>query len=113
MRKKPKLILVGIFLLILSFGPMILNMNKELDKDDSLKSGVMDKSVKDIDIDPPKNSGLWIMSNITIDDDGGTYGALNWIQAEAEDWCSGQGTWSNPYIIENITIAAGGSGNGI
>jgi len=38
----------------------------------------------------------------------------NWSWALDQDWCHlGDGSRSNPYIIENITIDAGGSGSGI
>ncbi|MFX1257689.1 MAG: nitrous oxide reductase family maturation protein NosD [Promethearchaeota archaeon] len=37
----------------------------------------------------------------------------NWSNAVTYDWCSGSGTFNNPYVIENVTIDAGGSGSGI
>ena len=49
-------------------------------------------------------SGYWDLtgSPISIDDTNPTnnwaYTALNY------DWCSGSGSWSDPYIIENVTI---------
>ena len=30
----------------------------------------------------------------------------NWSGTTSFDWCSGDGSWSNPYIIENVTINA-------
>ena len=33
--------------------------------------------------------------------------------ASSYDWCSGSGSLSDPYIIENVTIDAGGTGSGI
>ena len=110
MGKKPKIILIGMFFLLLSVGTMLLNTNKEINKDASLKSDVMDQPIKEIDINTPKDSGFWDLNNITIDDDGGTYGALKWDQAVAEDWCYKQ---NGLYIIENVTINAGGTGDGI
>jgi len=56
-----------------------------------------------------KRAGYWEISPIYIDDTDPSY---NWsITAATYDWCSGNGTWSNPYIIENVTIDGGGSGN--
>ncbi len=53
----------------------------------------------------PKSSGYWTMNFIHIDD--------NWsATATTYDWCSGDGSWSNPYIIENVTINASGSPTG-
>jgi parallel beta-helix repeat protein len=31
---------------------------------------------------------------------------LNWTIANQSDWCSGSGTWGNPYLIENMIINA-------
>jgi len=60
-----------------------------------------------------KLSKYWDLtgSPIFIDDDNPTY---NWaITAATYDWCSGSGTWSDPYIIENVTINGQNSGSGI
>jgi len=51
-----------------------------------------------------KTSGYWELSPIVINDSGG--GDYTWVQAKTEDWCSGSGTWNNPYVIENVTINA-------
>ena len=37
----------------------------------------------------------------------------NWSVAVDYIWCTGSGSWADPYIIENITIEAGVSGSGI
>ncbi|MFX1567355.1 MAG: right-handed parallel beta-helix repeat-containing protein [Promethearchaeota archaeon] len=38
----------------------------------------------------------------------------NWsATASAKSWCSGDGSWDNPYIIENVTIDCLGTGSGI
>ena len=34
---------------------------------------------------------------------------LNWTDAGLSDWCSGSGSWDNPYLIENIIINASNS----
>jgi len=58
-----------------------------------------------------KSSGYWILSPFIIDDTGG--GDYTWAQAAAlpAGWCSGSGTWSDPYIIENVTIDGENSGS--
>jgi parallel beta-helix repeat protein len=33
-------------------------------------------------------------------------GAHNWTWAQSQPWCTGNGTWEDPYIIENLTINA-------
>jgi len=45
-----------------------------------------------------KNSGNWEISPITIN------GASWEFLSSTYEWCSGNGTWQNPYIIENVTI---------
>ena len=49
-----------------------------------------------------KNAGHWEIGPIEIDDDDPT---KNWSLIEATyDWCSGSGTWNDPFKIENTTI---------
>jgi len=58
---------------------------------------------------------LWNLNNqftdpIIIDDFGG--GNFTWSEASSQlAWCSGSGTWSDPYVIENVTIEGQGSGS--
>ena len=37
----------------------------------------------------------------------------NWTTAASYEWCSGDGSWKNPYTIENVTTDASGSPTGI
>ncbi len=64
------------------------------------------------EIDGPRSSGFWVMEPLHIKDSGGG-GDYTWAQAVLEDWCNGSGTLNYPYVIENITIDAGWSANGI
>ena len=51
-----------------------------------------------------ETAGYWDLTGtpIEIDDSDIT---KNWsITASTEDWCSGSGTWNDPYLIENVTI---------
>ncbi|HUW89437.1 MAG TPA: right-handed parallel beta-helix repeat-containing protein, partial [Candidatus Nanopelagicaceae bacterium] len=59
----------------------------------------------------PKSSGFWIMGPLHIDDTGGS--GYTWAQAVLLDWCSGNGSLLNPYLLENITIDANWLDNGI
>ncbi|MFX1573622.1 MAG: nitrous oxide reductase family maturation protein NosD [Promethearchaeota archaeon] len=52
-----------------------------------------------------KSSGEYTESFIHID--GSMPG--NWTATTSYDWCSGDGSWSNPYVIENVTIDASNS----
>lgn len=56
-----------------------------------------------------RSAGSWNLTgtNIIIDD---LDPARNWSYTESNyDWCSGSGTWSDPYVIENVTINGEGS----
>ena len=59
----------------------------------------------DSNLKPPRISGYWTTNFIHIDG--------NWSQTEGSySWCSGDGSWSNPYTIENVTIDASTSPTG-
>ena len=56
-----------------------------------------------------KKAGFWELSEIYIEDDDPL---KNWaITAATEPWCSGSGTWIDPFIIENVTINGQNSGS--
>ncbi len=58
----------------------------------------------------PKSSGFWIGVPINIDDAS----AFDWDYYNTTyTWINGAGTWSNPYVIENVTIDANGGSYGI
>jgi len=50
-----------------------------------------------------RSNGSWVItSTIHIDDSNSS---INWSKTAADNpWCSGTGTWNDPYLIENITI---------
>ncbi|MFX1236198.1 MAG: NosD domain-containing protein [Promethearchaeota archaeon] len=55
-----------------------------------------------------KTSGYWtIYGPIVIDE----LGSFSWADAVNEEWCSGNGTLNDPYIVENITVDALNSGS--
>lgn len=88
------IIIVFLSIFIISFNtPMFLN-----DNDNTL--------IRDLN-----SSGSWNLSPLIIDDSGS--GDYTWSQAVLQPWCSGSGTINNPYVIENITIDAVDSGNGL
>ncbi len=84
------------------FGNVLAGNNSSIEISDEKKSS------------PPKASGSWFLENITIDPTGATSGSLTWAEAVAlpAGWCSGAGTWSDPYVIENVTIDASTSPTG-
>jgi len=103
-RKKQKIVRV-FFLLVLFFvgnyylGNLINNkVNHEID------------SYTLTNLDILRTSGYWNLPPFVIDDSATGVGAQNWTWAETQPWCSGSGTFEDPYIIENVTID-GGWGN--
>jgi len=57
------------------------------------------------------DSNTNIYYRILIDDSDPNF---NWSKTAAEnEWCTGSGTWSDPYVIENLYIDAQGFGGGI
>lgn len=78
-----------LFLLLLDFGMVSTNLDDN-ELDDILKS-----------------SGYWnIPFNVHIYN--------NWSETALNyEWCSGSGTWTDPFIIENITIDSQYAGNSI
>jgi parallel beta-helix repeat protein len=94
MKNKNQLILIGIVILFFALGSIILNtevkpINHDLTKDN-------------IDSGPPRKSGKynWVLGYEILDN--------NWTDAVAEGWCSGNGKFNDPYIIENVTFDGGG-----
>ncbi|MFX0164777.1 MAG: nitrous oxide reductase family maturation protein NosD [Candidatus Hodarchaeota archaeon] len=57
----------------------------------------------------PKNAGTWELSPFEIDATATGVGGHNWTWAVSQMWCTGLGTWNNPYVIEDLTIDGGGS----
>jgi len=60
-----------------------------------------------------KLAGYWNLTGAPIFIDGSAtgIGAHNWTWAESQAWCNGSGTWSDPNIIENVTIDGQNSGS--
>ena len=76
-----------------------------------LSSNFFQRDANDISV--PKSSGSWIMGPIYIEDLLGMGSQYTWDEAVLEPWCSGSGTLLEPYILENITIDAGGNQSAI
>jgi len=77
-------------------------------------NNISDGIVEDTRIDTPQLS--WFnnsMNPIYIDASATGVGAQNWTWASSKPWCDGDGSWSNPYILENMSINAAGSDVGI
>jgi len=61
-----------------------------------------DRNLQTVKLDDIQSSGINFVNPIFINDTDSNY---NWSKTAAEnDWCSGSGSWSDPYVIQNITI---------
>ncbi len=67
------------------------------------------------DINSPFSSAFWINTSIIIDENAitNTSHSGNWNWAVDQDWCRGEGTLINPYIIENMTFVANSDTDGL
>ena len=86
-----KLIFLSIFFIILIFIIPARNEFKETTQ--NLNSKI------DMNLNPLSSDSWSNFTFIHITN-------LNWSIAETYDWCQGNGTITNPYIIENLTINA-------
>ena len=100
MKKILKLILfLGLIFILLPLTIQFSNINQTID----IKYSENEKKIK--------NSDFWDLTGTQIDIDDSVptkdwaYTALNY------DWCTGKGTWMDPYVIENVTIDGLRSGN--
>ncbi len=84
-------IFFGILFIVIINGS-IFKYNLEINESDNLENN--------IDSIPPVSATNH--DPIIIDDDGG--GDYTWEEAINESWCSGNGTFTNPYVISNLEI---------
>ncbi len=62
----------------------------------------------------PKSSKFWDLTGTPIFINNSDTGNTDWATINSTyDWCNGAGTWSDPYILENITIDCQGTSSGI
>lgn len=97
MKSNKNTVVLIVLILIFAF-PVILAANFN-----NFASTTDESLIADIDSNL-KGAGYWYLTDspIFIDDSDPNY---NWSKTASENnWCNGEGTLSNPYIIENITI---------
>jgi parallel beta-helix repeat protein len=88
-----------LLLLLPLVSPLLSSISKE--NEVSLFNDAQD------DTSIPKSSNFWVLEPLHIEDTG-VGGNYTWAEAVLQDWCSGAGTLNEPYLLENITIDAGG-----
>ncbi len=108
MKKDNKFLLLSIFFFIF-LVPIILSNGIINNLNENNRYNVYSRDNVDTNL---RISGFWKYSSIHIDDMG-LNGNGSWTWASAQPWCSGSGTWNDPYIIENIEIDAISIANGI
>ena len=106
MKSNAKLVILILITLgiVFALSPIIstnLNFNVENSEDSSGKINDFTFDHENVKLSP-------ISGKIYIDDNDPNY---NWTVAKAAGKCTGQGTYSNPYIIEDFIIDGGGGGS--
>ena len=79
---------------------LISTINTKNITDDKRINGGTSEIQDETNLNNPKTSRSWWNNFSFIHIDG------NWSTAAGYEWCRGDGSWSNPYVIENITIDA-------
>jgi len=97
-----KIIVILSILVILLFPLFFLN--------EGLKAKLLvENSFEDAENDKTnlKTTGFWDLTGTPIYIDGNS----DWDTIVTEPWCTGAGTWNDPYIIENVIIDGENSGS--
>ncbi len=106
---KKKLIFFLVISSLFITSTIFLNQKISLNSTENCKIGANGA------FDNTKSSKSWTVSPIFIDNSPSYEpGSMTWATFNSTyEWCNGKGTKDEPYIIENVTIDAGGSGSGI
>ncbi len=109
MKSSIKITLLLFFGLFLAVSNISNNNNNNNFSTDKINDGLSVEHEDNTFLKSPKQSGYW--DNFSFIHITGS----NWSTAASYEWCSGSGSKSNPYTIENMTIDASSSptGNGI
>ncbi|NVM36077.1 MAG: right-handed parallel beta-helix repeat-containing protein [Candidatus Lokiarchaeota archaeon] len=105
MRKKSK---INLIIITLAIALAFLSINNYNIIDDQGNNGAINEIQDESNLKSPSKSGSYSESFIHIDG--------NWSHTVGNyTWCSGDGSWGNPYVIENVIIDASSSpaGSGI
>jgi len=102
--RKTKIIIFITIGILFAFLPIFINNPRFIARDRDITSNYRDE----FDHDNLKISA--VSGSIYIDD---TNPSSNWSVAKDAGICTGNGTYSEPYVIEDLVIDGGGSGSGI
>lgn len=102
-QKKIKIAILFLVIFILTFSYLIKTEFRRYHVDDDL-------IFENYPEPKLKGAGFWDLTGSPIYINNNDP-ARNWaITAATNEWCSGSGTWNDPYIIENVTIDGQGAG---
>ncbi|MFX1355265.1 MAG: hypothetical protein ACFFGP_15025, partial [Promethearchaeota archaeon] len=76
---------------------IIFSISTQIDIDNFIETSQEDLKIREFNLESAEFWNNFRYIHIT---------GLNWTTANETDWCSGSGTWNNPYLIENMTIDA-------
>ena len=97
---------------VLLFLSVFMNISSKYFNNSPLNDDLNQGETEFNDLKPPIKSGYYTPGKISIDDRD--IGNTDWATINASNpWCTGKGTYAEPYIIEDVLINAGGSGSGI
>ena len=112
-KNEDKILLLASLLVLMVFSIPTFQANSPLERKDSQFDVMASKFSFNISDytnfhGPLIAAGGSKMFRIFVDDNNP---ARNWTKTAAEnDWCTGSGTWSDPYVIENLYIKGNGTG---
>jgi len=111
MNKKNKLLLFASMFFLVLLALQSLNITNE---EQTIINDKTNDKTNDIPINTPKSAGFWNSSSIILINDSATgVGAQNWTWALTNDWCSGVGNSTHPFLIENMSISVGSADPGL
>ncbi len=105
MKNKNLFLIMGIFLIVFSFGIIISSSEEEQEEKNLLKNDINDETINDIDKEMPKDSAVLIEKK--IDD------LTGWTKAKGEGWVTGNGILGDPYKIEDLTFSGDNDNNSL
>ncbi|MFX1393618.1 MAG: NosD domain-containing protein, partial [Promethearchaeota archaeon] len=108
-RNKTKIFILSLLSIALLF--ITANIKTDINNNNIIsdKKIIIDEDIQenyDNTINNLKDSDYWDLTGTPIEINGTAIGigANNWTWAKSKPWCNGNGTLSEPYIIENVTI---------
>lgn len=111
MNKKSKILLFASVCILVLLVLQSLNITND---EQTVIDDKTNDNPYDIPINTLKSAGYWELEAIVLINDSATgVGAQNWTWAIAQDWCSGVGNATHPFLIENVSISVASASPGL